>query len=294
MIDQPRARRSTLSCLFCGRPWAPGQVSKSREHVLGQWIMKLEDNHPPEHRSFSAGFELDDAAKELMEIQPEIVFRKAALLTMTTREVCEDCNQGWMSDLEETVKPVILQLARSAKTGIATLLNWQAAQTLAVWAEKTALTYELTSDASHVGNIAMGQVLRAGAPLRGSFVWVGHNSRDYDISIGLEHIDISATPIPRPGPPDRQALLVTVIYHHITIFVFITGSPGETFPPRLSPTQWTLVWPLFKLGSIEYPPMTSVSGTELTELFTQPGRWIPPVHVAIRRSNLPPNIRRRN
>lgn len=256
--------------------------------------MKLEEHHPPEQRSFSAGFELDDAAQELVEVQPEIVFRKAALLTTTTREVCEDCNRGWMSDLEEAVKPVILQLARSAKTGIASLLSHDAARRLAVWAEKTALTYELTSDPPRVGNVAMGQVLRAGSSLRGSFVWAARNRRDYDISIGLAHIDVSATPIPRPGPPDRQVLLVAIVYHHISFFVFITDSPGEALPPKLSPVRWTLVCPLFSLGPAEYPPMSSVSGTELTELFTRPGRWIPPVQVSIRRSGLTPKVRRRN
>jgi hypothetical protein len=63
------------------------------------------------------GFEFDETAMELVEARSETVPRKAALLTLKTREVCEDCNQGWMSDLEEAVKSTILQLVSSAKTG---------------------------------------------------------------------------------------------------------------------------------------------------------------------------------
>lgn len=268
-------------------------VGKSNEHVLGQWIRKLEENHPPERRSYSGGFELNETANELVEIPPELVLRKAALLTLKTREVCEDCNEGWMSDLEEAVKPTILQLARSAKTGIAIALSREAVRDLALWAQKTALTYELTSSGPRAGNVVMGQQLRRGNPLRGSVVWVARHPRDYDMSIGLAHIDVSATPIPRPGPPDRQVLLVAIVYHYVSFLVFITDSPGQTGPVP-PPQQWTLVWPLFGLGLVEYPPMSTVSGTELTEIFTKLGRWIPPIHVPVRQSGQGSAVRHRN
>src|ERR1700733_10607263 len=104
-----------------------------------------------------------------------------------------------MSDLEEAAKPTILQLVTSAKTGIAIALGRSATRELARWAQKTALTYELTSDAPHAGNVVMGQQLRDGNPLRGSMVWVARHPRDYDLSIALGRIDVSSTPVPRPG-----------------------------------------------------------------------------------------------
>jgi hypothetical protein len=256
-------------------------------------MRRLEKNHPPEQRSYSTGFELDEAANQLREVRPQVVFRKAALLTLKTREVCEDCNKGWMSDLEEAVKPTILQLVRSAKTGIAIVLSREAARTLSIWARKTALTNELTSDGPRVGDLAMGQRLRKNSPLRGSVVWIGRHPRDYDLSIALEQIDVSATPIPEPGPPDRRILLTSIVYHYMSILVFITDSPGQAWHPPLSPMQWTRVWPPF--GQIEYPSMSFVSGIELTEIFTQPGRWIPPVQVPIvHQPGSTPDIRHRN
>jgi hypothetical protein len=62
----------------------------------------------PEQRSYKAAFELDETAQRLVEMQPEIIVRKAALLTLKTRE--------------EAAKPAILQLAESGKTGIAIAL----------------------------------------------------------------------------------------------------------------------------------------------------------------------------
>jgi len=285
---------ATDCCQFCGRPWARGSVSKSKEHVLGEWIRKLEENHPSEQRSFSTGYVLNEAATELIQVRPEIVNRKTALLTLKTREVCKNCNEGWMSDLEEDVKPTILQLAKSAEAGIAIVLSRKSRERFAVWAQKTALTYELTSNGPGVGNAAMGQMLREGAPLRGSLVWVARHPRDYDISLGLAQIDVSATPVARPGPPDRRVLMVAITYHYMSILVFIADSKGQAWP-QLSPTQWVLAWPAFGIGMVEFPPMSAVTGSELTEIFTHPGRWIPPVQVsAIRDSDLDPEIRYRN
>jgi hypothetical protein len=197
-------RGGTLYCLFCGRPWAPGVVRKSKEHPLGDWIKKLEDNHPPERRSFSTGMVLREDLKEFQEITSVITHEKAPLLTLHTREVCKDCNTGWMSDLEELAKPTILMMAQSAKSGIAIALDRQRAQEVALWAQKTALAYELTTSSPHVGTVAMGKILREGSPLRSSLVWAARHPRDYDISIGLAQLDVSATFVPRPGPADRR------------------------------------------------------------------------------------------
>jgi hypothetical protein len=278
--------------LFCGRPWTRGIVRKSKEHPLGDWIKQREENHPPEHVSYSMGMILGEDLSELVQVRPEITHKKAPLLTVHTREVCEDCNIGWMSDMEEIAKPVIIQMAQAAKAGIAVAMSREHARHLAIWAQKTALAYELTSDTDHVGTTAMGQEVRAGRPVRGSQVWAARNTRDSDMGIALAQIDISATPLPQPGPPDRRALMVEIVYHHISLLILIADSPKQTWP-QMSPVKWTLIWPSF--GTTEFPPMSSVTAEERTEIFSHPGRWIPPVEVpAIRRSGLPPVIRYRN
>ena len=293
MASGKRARRVTRWCQACGRSWMPGQVSKSREHILGEWVRKLELNHSPEHRTFSGGFEYDESSNELVEVQSEIVYRKAGLLTRVTREICEDCNTGWMSALEDAVKPIIMTLGQSASTGITVPLDYAARRKLALWAEKTALTDELTSDHVPVGAVEMFQSLRAGQPLRGSLVWVARNRADYDVGLALEQMDVSAKPVPRPGSADRRVLLVEIIYHYITILVFIADSPGQPWPP-LSPMAWSMVWPARGNSTVYYPPPTSVRGTDIEEILTQPGRWIPPIHSTIRRLGQPPVVRYRN
>lgn len=81
---------------------------------------------------------------------------------MHTRDVCEDCNNGWMSAMEQAARPVILQLAQAGQSGLAIAVSREHARELAAWAQKTALAYELATATGRVGTVAMGQEVRAG------------------------------------------------------------------------------------------------------------------------------------
>src|SRR5258708_2533105 len=243
MVGAQRAERPTECCLYCGRAWMPGVVSKSKEHPLGEWMKRQEKNHPPEQRVVTVGLEFDDSTNEFVHVGPDARVKKAPLLNLRTREVCEDCNNGPLKLAQDAAKPIILQLTRSAAAGLAVVLSRQHARELAVWAQMVALTYELTSGHSRVGNVDMGRQLSLGEPAPYSQVFLCRHPQDYDISLALAQIDVSATPDARPGPPDRRALLVAIVYHYFSILVIITDSPKQAWPQLLF-TQWTLLCPL--------------------------------------------------
>jgi hypothetical protein len=98
------------------------------------------------------------------------------------------------------------------------------------------------------------------------------------MGIALAQIDVSARPVPQPGPPDRRALMVEIVYHHISMLVLVADPPGQTWP-QLSPVKWTLIWPSF--GAAEFPPLSPVTGDDRTEILTHTGRWIPPVRLPV-------------
>jgi hypothetical protein len=287
----PQVLPISSGCLFCGRPW--GEVRRSDEHVLPQWMRRYESALlKASHTAYSAGFDLDDQAREFVELPTLLTTKKSSLLTLKTREVCKGCNNGWMSRLEETARPLIRRVAEVARTGEPLSLTVDEARSLALWCHKTATTYELTSDRPRVVTTAMGQQLAASTPLRGGPVWMARHPRDYDLSIGLAHIDVSSTPIPRPGGPDSQIALVSIIYHWVTFMIFITNRPGQQ-PPPLPLDRWSLLWPV--RAPAEYPPPAALTGNELTRTMVEHRHWLPPVQAAaIRRSPIPPQVRHRN
>jgi hypothetical protein len=277
-------------CLFCGRPW--GEARRSDEHVLPQWMRKHEtDLLKSSQAGYSAGFDLDDQAREFVELPALLTTKKSSLLALKTREVCIDCNNGWMSRLEQAARPLIRRLAEAAQTSQPLALTVKEAKVLAVWCQKAATTYELTSDRPRVVTTAMGQQLAAGAPLRGSLVWLARHPRDYDLSIALTHLNVSATQEPQPGEPDRQIALVAIVYHWVSFLIFITDKPGQ--PPPLPLDRWSLLWPV--RAPVEYPPPAVLNGNELTKRMVDHSDWLPLVDVStIRRSAIAPQVRHRN
>jgi hypothetical protein len=264
---------SSDGCLFCGRSWA--EVPKSWEHIWPQWLHGYAGAVPPSKMTRVLGAEFDPDSQEFVEIPLVTVTSQSSLLNLRTRQVCRPCNNGWMSRIEQAAKPSILALADAAEENRKLLLGRSAALNVALWVQKTAVTHELTDERPKVVNTEMGQRLRSGVPLRGALVWAAQHPDDYPLSIAKAHLDISPTPTVRPGDPSKRILLTAITYHYITWRVFITDTPGQMAPP-VPIDQWSHIWPL-NGSSVEYPPMHKVTGSKLTSMFTDLGRWLPPV-----------------
>ena len=93
----------TTACQFCGRPWESGVVSRSDEHIWPVWIREhageVPDNFPVDIASASAS--PDTRTWGGMR---ETITVARSTLHQTTREVCKDCNTGWMSRLEQVAR----------------------------------------------------------------------------------------------------------------------------------------------------------------------------------------------
>jgi hypothetical protein len=122
----------------------------------------------------------------------------------------------------------------------------------------------------------MGQRLRSGKLLLGSLVWATRNARDFGLSIAQAQMDVSNTPIVRPGDPYRRVLLTAIAHHFLTFLVFITDSPGMQVAPAIRFDLWSRIWPISG-STVEYPPILAVNSLELTATLAKPDRWMPPV-----------------
>jgi hypothetical protein len=229
-------------------------------------------------RELAPGISIETAQPDRRLSQPWVpwapsVYKKAPLLTVHTREVCEDYNNGWMSAMETRQAD---HPPDGAGSSVRASCRRDRARQLALWAQKTALAYELTSDTDHVATVGMGQEVRVGRPVRGSQVWAARNTRDSGMGIALAQIDVSATPVPQPGPPDRRALMMgdrlPPHQHADPCRRFTRADVASALPGEVD-----TVWPTF--GAAEFPPLSPITADERTEILIHTGRWIPPVHV---------------
>lgn len=90
------------TCIFCRRT---GDLSK--EHLWSSWMADLFPNEavPTHHEVLSI------STHKVVPIgPPKVVTRQGGTITKKLRVVCETCNSGWMSALEDHVRPILTPL----------------------------------------------------------------------------------------------------------------------------------------------------------------------------------------
>jgi hypothetical protein len=112
-----------MMCLACGSTSSPA----SKEHVFAAWLLSFLNA-----KSVSMGL-----FRRNTDGSSEPHRQAIALDSFRLNRLCENCNNGWMSRLEERVKPLVIALM----TGGAKLesLDIEQRQLLARWAGKTAI-----------------------------------------------------------------------------------------------------------------------------------------------------------
>jgi hypothetical protein len=111
-----------MDCLACGIT----SSRASREHVFSDWLLQEFD---PEV-SMSLFRMLGDGSRRQSRVEIK-------LASFKLKEICEACNNGWMSNLEIAAKPLILALI-GGTLDLANLTDDER-RTLAKWAGKTAI-----------------------------------------------------------------------------------------------------------------------------------------------------------
>lgn len=96
------------SCIFCGK-----KGNKSKEHLWPEWMHEyLPSVGDGSHVRESNSFQWKQPIDEMM------LKRQGHLFTTKFRVVCKDCNSGWMSRLEESVKPIFLKMIKGEKLSL--------------------------------------------------------------------------------------------------------------------------------------------------------------------------------
>ena len=117
-------------CIYCG------EEGTSKEHVWPRWIRKhaatVMKVDPANFQAYVASWEREGS-------EPRHVLRKKgnSRLSLTIQHPCEDCNNGWLHDLEDAAIPIVKPMIEGKKT----LLSEAEVRILRAWATKTALHF---------------------------------------------------------------------------------------------------------------------------------------------------------
>src|SRR5579875_2796011 len=107
-----------MVCKFCGT-----DATLTREHVFGQWLRDyFRSDGRNEYLRRQITFDVDETHS-----------RPGPNFDMVVRDFCGRCNNGWMSELETSVEPILGPMLQGARRAITATDQ----HTLATWATKT-------------------------------------------------------------------------------------------------------------------------------------------------------------
>ena len=150
-------------CIFCNGS------GLTKQHVWPDWFKNVLPRDGNEHTQFLTRF-FNDYPNNTVIIQPDLIKRQGHTGTRKIRNVCVKCNTGWMSNLEEKAKPILISLI----FGEQFTLDFDSQLIIASWAVMTSIMGEFTDIKTAAIPHAHRKIfMETNRPPVGWKIWVG-------------------------------------------------------------------------------------------------------------------------
>ncbi len=120
-------------CIFCG------ERGGSDEHLFPTWLNDVFAELPPRTDEGNVEWSRTGSSPITGEVFAHS-WSRTEIASVTSRSFCRDCNNGWMSQLEERAKPLLKPMILGHPTG----LTHAEQLIVATWATKSAMALETT------------------------------------------------------------------------------------------------------------------------------------------------------
>lgn len=216
-------------CIFCGRQ------ADSNEHIFSDWINEVIKVDCVDAHAFLV---------EGRQTTHERSYHAKKVAAQEAKVVCGDCNHGWMSDLEDEAKPILVPMI----TGNRTRLDYKAQLVIAHWAIKTAMVAEsiqhgantFTQDDRYIVRVDRRPSLRARV-----------NIAAYDMSTpNMTRYTRGQGPVLRNGEVVAEFYVHAIQVQHLVLSVRGT----QTFPAADNRSLERLAQPAFREVPV-FPPV---------------------------------------
>ena len=209
------------TCIFC--EVRLNKSNRSKEHAISRWIVRRLEREEDGY----LGLELTypNAPYEVL------AGRAHAINALVLGNVCEGCNSGWMSRLENDTTPLLEALWKPVSP---TLFTPDECLTVARWTFKTAATvayssaYKRIIPIQHVHDFFHTQRLPANSTVDLAYRARGHRLIQY-LQGGNKQF---ALPDPQPAEADlAKSYLITLHFHHVMLRLAWTPIDGVKAQP---------------------------------------------------------------
>jgi hypothetical protein len=246
---------SGRGCVFCGGKPLTG------EHVIPEWIGPYLE-HPAGHGMHRRINVIDGRFETTSQWQN-------APATVEVKCVCQPCNGGWMSNLENEVRPFMVSILKGHQreffAGGLTALS--------TWAVKTTLIAAAQVKPDIPGSFYEAFYM-ARVPSRGMKIWLGAVDNPY--SIYIDHRPLRVAVDATSKPPDALNGYVTTLgVGHLALYVFAREGDEPPVQDFIGEFRHTLtrIWPVS--GPVKWPPTKALTSKGLDALAGLTGNLAP-------------------
>ena len=239
------------TCAFCG-----AQDPSSREHTFAKWMTQFIPVSDLTKHEIVATRHPTNFCDE-----PIPATRRKNDGPPTSRRqpiVCLACNNGWMSQLEESVKPILGPMLQ----GTPTVLDPANQRLLARWIDKTIMVYEFEfPDNTGTSSEQRRTFMNRDDPNNDTRVWIGHFTGESDYPRPRHHAwgprDVGT------GQTLRQRV-DTITMGQVIFYVTSATMPElvvEDYPASALSDYLTPIWPITH-ESVTWPPPSAINGIQ--------------------------------
>jgi hypothetical protein len=232
-------------CIFCKG------FGLSHEHLFSDWLREIFPRKPDDTHTFSY-VEHTPGGKEIRRQ------RQGHSGSKRIRTVCRQCNNGWMSAIDERAKPAATPLIYANRKRIGS----DAATTLTVWLSKTAMV----GDTIHLNRSLIPQkqrtyLMEKKLPPNGWQVWLAsYAGRNWaQLAIYQHGSPLQFTPVAGPAKDSINGYLQTTVIGMGHTFALVIGTDiteagvdlGHlaSFMRRIWPFDAPVQWPTIPIIS---------------------------------------------
>jgi len=249
-------RRTNLKppgkCIFCDRT---GSLSK--EHIWAEWLEQIVPQTADSHRIQSYKVRFADSE------DTGVTHRQGPLHHRKIRNVCETCNNGWMSRLEEKdAAPILTPMI----LGQDVLLREQELKILVRWLVKTSIMISCLYPPMMIKKIDCHRIRRLRRPPLTWQIFIGFNPEcagQFASHWTRTHLSLSP-PRVSTDPPGNLASLFWGVGQLICLAVisYVDGNQFRLNPMGDGEHRMVQIWPVKEI-EIRWPPAHTLSTADM-------------------------------
>lgn len=225
-------------CIFCG------SHPVTKEHVWSKWTYQYLPRRKGNRRHTTIRSTAGIRGVESSELL------NGHANTQKVRAVCKNCNNGWMSTIEEQVKPILIPLILDSPC----TLSIEGQRILATWITMKCMVYEQLYEEGRISRQPDRDFLKE-KMLPPDFyrIWIARQkSQSFRVGATLCAATLgsirrgSSGPITPPsGDFSKNTQTITIGFGHLVVHVVASRVPGiDTISPATTyPPIWTPIWP---------------------------------------------------